>query len=411
MNFTLMIQLVRFFLITFLVAISYTLSVAGNTYYISTTGSDSNPGTINSPWATLQHAITVAGAGDTVMMRGGTYVTNEVWIRGDRGMGGANGQYLTIKNYPGETPSVGGSRFINIRHVDYLRIEGLHFRMPYRISGGGEGFQVVDNTFEGSQPRFGAIEFFANNGLIEGNTIIIASGGGTQDHGIYLHFGENNIVRNNVISGSSGYGIHVFDALNSQPNATAIRNLLIEGNIVTDSRSRAGIIVDAGIPVDNITIQKNVLANNALFGILLRTGDNINIYHNTIYRNAISGISISSSGYNRSSPPSKLNIRNNIIVTLSGGRHIEASVTPQDLILDTNLYWPAPINLNRVSASNPIVEDPLFVDAPNQDFHLMALSPVIDAGVDVGLPFVGSAPDLGAFEFEQKSLKIKDMAR
>ena len=32
-------------------------------------------------------------------------------------------------------------------------------------------------------------------------------------------------------------------------------------------------------------------------------------------------------------------------------------------------------------------------------FHLESGSDLIDAGVDVGLPFNGSAPDLGAFEF------------
>ena len=32
--------------------------------------------------------------------------------------------------------------------------------------------------------------------------------------------------------------------------------------------------------------------------------------------------------------------------------------------------------------------------------HLASRSPLVNAGVDVGLPFVGSAPDIGAFEFD-----------
>jgi hypothetical protein len=32
-------------------------------------------------------------------------------------------------------------------------------------------------------------------------------------------------------------------------------------------------------------------------------------------------------------------------------------------------------------------------------FHLKAGSDLIDKGVDVGLPFNGSAPDLGVFEY------------
>ncbi len=44
------------------------------------------------------------------------------------------------------------------------------------------------------------------------------------------------------------------------------------------------------------------------------------------------------------------------------------------------------------------VTDPLFVDPDNGDFRLQAGSPAVDMGVDVGFPFNGNAPDIGAFE-------------
>lgn len=49
--------------------------------------------------------------------------------------------------------------------------------------------------------------------------------------------------------------------------------------------------------------------------------------------------------------------------------------------------------------------DPLLVSVAQSDFHLTAASPCIDAGLDVGLPFRGSAPDLGAFEYTAGSGK------
>jgi len=48
---------------------------------------------------------------------------------------------------------------------------------------------------------------------------------------------------------------------------------------------------------------------------------------------------------------------------------------------------------------NNLMADPLFVDVPNNDLSLMENSPCIDAGEDLGLAYVGEAPDIGAEEF------------
>src|SRR5438046_1888803 len=48
-------------------------AVIGIAFYVSTTGNDSNPGTILSPWRTIQHAANSVQAGDTVYVRGGMY--------------------------------------------------------------------------------------------------------------------------------------------------------------------------------------------------------------------------------------------------------------------------------------------------------------------------------------------------
>lgn len=48
--------------------------------------------------------------------------------------------------------------------------------------------------------------------------------------------------------------------------------------------------------------------------------------------------------------------------------------------------------------NSPTPQDPMFVDPLNDDFHLQPGSPAIDAGMDVGLPFQGIAPDIGAYE-------------
>ena len=47
-----------------------------------------------------------------------------------------------------------------------------------------------------------------------------------------------------------------------------------------------------------------------------------------------------------------------------------------------------------------IILDPLLVEPNSGDYHLTENSPCINAGLDVGLPFGGDAPDIGAFEFD-----------
>jgi hypothetical protein len=41
--------------------------------YVSTNGSDSNPGTSTRPVRSIQKAVNLAGAGDEILVRGGTY--------------------------------------------------------------------------------------------------------------------------------------------------------------------------------------------------------------------------------------------------------------------------------------------------------------------------------------------------
>jgi hypothetical protein len=368
----------------------------GNVYYVSTSGRDSNNGSIDSPWASLDHAIEIATAGDTIMMRGGEYNTNEVWIRGDRGMGGANGQLLTIRSYPGEIASVGGDRRI-ILEADYVRIEGLHFRLPYRMDSWGTGNQIVNNTFLGSQATYGAIEYGGNNGLIQGNRIEISGGGDTQDHGIYLHFGRNNIVRGNYISGFSGYGIHAYDEDKGDHTPRTYDNILIEGNIITDSASRSGIILgphDSTITMRNVVIRNNVIFNNPDCGILIKYQpmSNILIHNNTIYDNA-SGIVILTA-------IDHLEIVNNILAS-NGGGHIEISGNLTNSTITHNLYDQPPSVGSGVSDAHPVFANPLFVDTNSDDFHLQAGSTAIDAGLDIGMPYNGTAPDLGAYEYGQ----------
>jgi len=52
----------------------------------------------------------------------------------------------------------------------------------------------------------------------------------------------------------------------------------------------------------------------------------------------------------------------------------------------------------RFFSARPQLQPPPLVDPENNDFGLLPGSPAIDAGIDVGFPYEGQAPDIGTYE-------------
>ena len=78
-----------------LLIITQNLVWAG-TYYVALNGSNSNNGTIASPWYSIMHAIRNTAPGDTILIRGGLYPQqDEIWIRNNYGHGGEEGKWKT----------------------------------------------------------------------------------------------------------------------------------------------------------------------------------------------------------------------------------------------------------------------------------------------------------------------------
>jgi hypothetical protein len=81
---------------------------AGSTYYVATTGSDSNSGKdVGHPFLTITKAASVAVAGDTVVIRAGVYRESVTLPHS-----GAAGSPIVFQSYPGETVTVSGADVI-----------------------------------------------------------------------------------------------------------------------------------------------------------------------------------------------------------------------------------------------------------------------------------------------------------
>ena len=75
------------------------------TYYVATTGSDSNAGTLAAPLATIQKAVSLVAAGGTIAVRGGTYaLTTNIQIT----KSGTAAAPITLAGHQGERVIIDG---------------------------------------------------------------------------------------------------------------------------------------------------------------------------------------------------------------------------------------------------------------------------------------------------------------
>ncbi len=112
-------------------------------YYISPSGSSSNSGTINNPFATIKDFYNKAAAGDICYVRGGNIARIDADFNIYRS--GREGYPISLFAYPGETPVIDGSAMTNtsneglirLRFANYWHIKGITFsNSNYKYTSG-----------------------------------------------------------------------------------------------------------------------------------------------------------------------------------------------------------------------------------------------------------------------------------
>ena len=273
-------------------------AVIGIAFYVSTMGNDSNPGTISSPWRTIQHAANSVKAGDTVYVRGGMY-NESVNISAS---GSATAGPITFQTFPGESAIVDGTGLvpstsstqglINITNQSYISIQGFEIRnyqtasasaIPAGIwvSGSGSNIQILNNlihnivtTSETTGNAFGiAVYGTAAPASLDGVTI-----SGNQVYGLKTGNSEsvnvdgnvtNFAITNNIIHDNDNIGIDVigFEGVSPNPAYDYARNGTVAGNTIYNISAinnpgegnqydANGIYVDGG---SQVVIERNLI--------------------------------------------------------------------------------------------------------------------------------------------------------
>ena len=403
------------------------------TYYLAPTGNDANACTQTAPCFTLQRAWALVAAGDTVYLRGGTYTYTKQ--QGLVGKSGTAGNLIKVWAYPGETPVITRSATGYTTDIywhrsgiffsgNYVHFKGLEITGYKNISGNVEdgllAYDANNNIFEQLNIHHNFhgmyIENNSSNNLVLNsdfhNNYTDYNGGGDSDGlGISYNTGTNNVVQGCRAWNNGDDGFDTFEAkgLVTFKNSWAWHNGYVYGT-TTPAGNGVGFKLGSnflqGTTLQNTVVrvvQNTVSADNRDSGYHINEGDHrVQLYNNVSYANGVTGLNFHWNNLVHT-------FKNNLSFG-NGNRQVEVSTNS---ISSNNSYgtgysdggsgWALTtsaadfVSLDVSQLANPRQADgslPIITA-----FTLAAGSDLINAGTNVGLPYNGSAPDIGAFEY------------
>ena len=318
-----------------------------NSFYVSASGNDANPGTETAPWRTIQHAADTARAGSTVNVRAGIYeerVTINV-------SGNPSDGYVTFRSYPGETAILEGEHFVPgarsgmlvIHNKSYVRMEGFEIRdyrtaehrltpMGISVTGAGTHIELLHNNVHHIEQNFQGRDAPGRGGngfgiavygtdaktpiselVIDGNEVHHLKTGSSES--LVVNGNVTNFrITHNVVHDNNNIGIDIigFERTAPDPAVDQARDGVVSGNLVYNITSRGnpaygndqssdGIYVDGGT---RVLIERNII-HHVDFGIELasehrnRTTSYITARNNLIYSCNTAGVSVGGYGAER----------------------------------------------------------------------------------------------------------------
>lgn len=378
-------------------------------YYVSPTGSDSNPGTVDRPFLTISKGLTTAGSGGLVYVRGGTYAMSSK-LSLTKTATSANPTRLWA--YPAETPLIDStgntSDGISISGVGYhlkglvimnaghngINISGHSNTVEFctvhdngntglHITGGSSGttypsYNLILNcdSYHNYDPPIGgnADGFSAKWNLGPGNVFRGCRCWENSDDGWDLWMGDSPVLIEDCWAFRQGTNYWASSQFNGNGNG-----FKLGGNYVGAPHRLVRCIafqnhangVDQNNNIAGQTVDQTTSWANG--------SRNFNLSHGT---NTTPHI-----------------VRNNLSFAGTSNDSFTSGT------LATNNSWqvisPAPNATDVLSVDASVVTGPRQSDGNLPVWPFLRPVPggrLVDKGVDIGEPYNGAAPDLGAFE-------------
>lgn len=414
---------------------------SGTTYYVSNSGNDSNNGTSTStPWATIAkvNSFNFSPGDNVLFQRGGHWETTTLRIDNS----GTSTNRITFADYgSGDLPTIdGGGNYANGSPLNSAP-------GPWPIKGNWvpleiDGSYVTVRNFRFQQSSWTGVDIRGDYVIVEGcTTRWNVVGIETDDSCQYATLRYNSIVDNAAMS------VNTPTNVNPDDDSGAFGILLhgdfadIHHNTISGSRAWSYDYGFDGAAVEVFRGRQNVIhhnwcENNEAFSELGNTESYGNIYHHNMIINTTPGaIGLNIQGTGTFGPVQGTRFEHNTVYMPAASCQGIIVGTNANCVAYNNIIWAtmkAGSTASAIDENNNLYyghsqqqiksihdpgqdgigpqsitgQNPLFVNAAGEDFHLQAGSPAINKGVnryyttdyDGNPRSVGGVPDIGAFE-------------
>jgi hypothetical protein len=274
-------------------------------HYVSTTGSDSGDGTVNSPWRTIQRAASAVNPGDRVTVGDGVYNETVAITRG--GTPRAPVVFVAQHKWAAKivptstagnnnyTLSIASASYVSVQNFDITGTPTTDSIVKFYVSAPNNS--LVGNSIHGSGVSYtdcisgSGVLIADNNEKISNNWIWNigprreAGFRCNQQHGIYVTAGSGGRIENNVIFQIwQGWSFH-FNG-KGLSNWTVVNNTIFNGGDNVHQSGGGFMLHCLGGSCDGNRVSKNIFANMQGFAFFeWNDGGSIgtgNVYENNV---------------------------------------------------------------------------------------------------------------------------------